>query len=65
MARVSIVSLVLSLGLAASAANIQVDVGKTGLTYDPETVTAQAGDTVTYNFHPKVSTQFPNSLNDY
>lgn len=65
MGRVSIVSLVLSVGLAASAANIQVDVGKTGLTYDPEAVTAQAGDTVTYNFHPKVSTPFPMSLNNF
>lgn len=53
MARFSIVSLVLSLGLAVSGANIQVQVGQTGLTYDPETINAQPGDTVTYNFHPK------------
>lgn len=57
MLRVSIFNIVLNVGLAvsaASAANIQVQVGKGALTFDPENVPAQVGDTVTYNFFPKV-----------
>ena len=36
--------------------NFVVEVGQNGtLTFNPETIIAAAGDTVTYNFHPKVS----------
>jgi len=49
----SIVALALSISTAA-ATNFQVDVGKDLLTFTPETINAQAGDTVTYSFHPKV-----------
>lgn len=48
------VSLVLSLALAVSGANIQVQVGQNGLTFDPVTINANVGDSVTYNFFPKV-----------
>jgi plastocyanin len=33
----------------------QVEVGLNNLTFTPETLTANVGDTVVYNFHPKVS----------
>jgi hypothetical protein len=40
---------------SAAGATFQVQVGEnTMLTFDPETITAQPGDTVTYKFHPKV-----------
>lgn len=32
-----------------------VDVGKTGFTFDPPQIKAAVGDTVQYNFHPKVT----------
>jgi len=51
----NIVSLALGLALTVSGANIQVQVGKTGLTFDPVTINANVGDSVTYNFFPKVS----------
>lgn len=57
MSRASVFKIALSIGLAvtnASAANIQVQVGKGALKFDPENVPAQVGDTVTYNFFPKV-----------
>jgi len=54
MLLVNTVSLVLSLALAVSGANIQVQVGQTGLTFDPVTINANVGDSVTYNFSPKV-----------
>jgi plastocyanin len=37
----------------------QVQVGANGnLTFDPETIVANVGDQVVYNFHPKVSFPF-------
>ena len=57
-------SVVLVLGVAISSVagftsigkTFQVQVGANGnLTFDPETIVANVGDTVVYNFHPKVS----------
>ena len=49
----------LAFGLALSvssalAANIDVTVGKGGLVFDPPSIKAAVGDTVTYKFFPKV-----------
>jgi hypothetical protein len=61
-------SAVLVLAVAVSSAvgftpfgqTFQVEVGANGnLTFNPETITANVGDTVIYNFHPKVSLSFP------
>ncbi|KAF6763858.1 hypothetical protein DFP72DRAFT_745881, partial [Ephemerocybe angulata] len=41
------------LPLAASAADIAVSVGKSGLTFDPTSVKAAAGDVITFSFFPK------------
>lgn len=44
---------------SAAGATFQVQVGNNGnLAFDPETINAQPGDTVTYFFHPKVSLHF-------
>jgi plastocyanin len=58
-------SIVLVLAVAASSVagftapdptNWKVDVGQNGtLTFNPQTINALVGDTVTYYFHPKVS----------
>lgn len=50
----------LALGLALSvysalAVNIDVNVGKGGTVFDPPSIKAAVGDTVTYKFFPKVS----------
>ncbi|KAH8881463.1 Cupredoxin [Thozetella sp. PMI_491] len=42
--------LVLALAAAANAANFDVQVGKGGLTFTPDSVTAAKGDTVTFHF---------------
>jgi plastocyanin len=65
-------SVVLALAVAVSSVagftapdptNFVVQVGQNGtLTFNPETIVAAAGDTVTYNFHPKVSFPFQKSL---
>jgi len=56
-------SVVLALAVAVSSVagftpygkTYQVQVGANGnLTFDPETITANVGDTIVYNFHPKV-----------
>jgi plastocyanin len=44
---------VATLASAVSAANIQVQVGASGLTYTPSSVNATTGDTVTFVFSPK------------
>ncbi|KAM7207806.1 Cupredoxin [Naviculisporaceae sp. PSN 640] len=41
----------LSLISTASAATIRIDVGKEGLTFSPDTVTAQRGDVLEYHFY--------------
>ncbi|KAF6763860.1 hypothetical protein DFP72DRAFT_840947 [Ephemerocybe angulata] len=41
------------LPLVASAANIAVSVGKSGLTFDPTSVKAAEGDVVVFSFYPK------------
>ena len=51
-------NLALSIALSVSsvlAANIEVSVGKGGLVFDPPSIKAAVGDTVTYKFFPKVS----------
>lgn len=46
-------------GFTPYGQTFQVQVGANGnLTFDPETITANVGDTVIYNFHPKVSLAF-------
>jgi plastocyanin len=51
--------LALLVPLAASAANVRVDVGGNGLAFFPQTLTIQAGDTVTFvnigGFHNMVA----------
>lgn len=51
-------STLLALAIAVSSAagaHFTVEVGANAtLTFNPRTITAAAGDTVTYNFHPKV-----------
>jgi hypothetical protein len=48
---------------SATGASFQVEVGQNAtLTFNPETIVAQVGDTVTYNFHPKVGYLFSNYL---
>lgn len=50
MSRLSLLSFVVACAVSSAAgASFQVQV-----TFDPETIVAQPGDTVTYNFHPKV-----------
>jgi plastocyanin len=50
----SLASVVLAtLASTVSAANIQVQVGASGLTYTPSSVNASTGDTVTFVFSPK------------
>lgn len=60
MAWAFVISFVVSCFVSSAAgATFQVQVGENAtLTFDPETITAQPGDTVTYNFHPKVSFHF-------
>jgi hypothetical protein len=49
---------------SAAGASFQVEVGQNAtLTFNPETIVAQPGDIVTYNFHPKVGYLFSNPLN--
>ena len=57
MAWFSVLSFVVACIVSSAAgANFQVQVGENAtLTFDPETINAQPGDTVTYYFHPKVS----------
>jgi plastocyanin len=59
MARFSVLSFVVACVVSSAAgASFQVQVGENAtLTFDPETIIAQPGDTVTYNFHPKVSSE--------
>lgn len=57
MSWISTKSLAFGLALvsAVAGANIQVQVGKVGLNFDPPTLTGvNPGDTITYNFNPKV-----------
>ncbi|KAJ2967809.1 hypothetical protein NQ176_g9489 [Zarea fungicola] len=42
----------LALALGATAKTIRVDVGQTGLSFTPDTITASIGDTLEYHFHP-------------
>jgi plastocyanin len=50
----SLASVVLAtLASTVSAANIQVQVGSSGLTFSPSSVNATVGDTVTFVFYPK------------
>ena len=44
----SLVGSVLLLASIANAANFQVKVGASGLTYQPDTITANAGDTIEF-----------------
>ncbi|KAM7218534.1 Cupredoxin [Rhypophila decipiens] len=44
----------LSLLSSASAATIKIDVGKSGLTFSPDSVTAKTGDVLEYHFHGPV-----------
>jgi hypothetical protein len=57
MALISSLSFVIACTVSSVlGANFQVQVGENStLKFDPETIIAQAGDTVTYNFHPKVN----------
>jgi hypothetical protein len=58
----AVVALTVAVSCAAGA-SFQVDVGQNAtLTFNPETIVAQPGDTVTYYFHPKVGYLFSNSL---
>jgi len=46
-------------GFTPYGQTFQVQVGANGnLTFDPETIIANVGDTVVYNFHPKVGFPF-------
>ena len=47
--------LALAAASAVSATTIKVDVGKNGLTYTPNDITAVVGDQVEFSFFPKVS----------
>jgi hypothetical protein len=64
MSWLSIVVVALTVAVSSAAgASFQVEVGQNAtLTFNPETIVAQPGDTVTYNFHPKVGYLFSNSL---
>ncbi|KAM7189801.1 Cupredoxin, partial [Rhypophila sp. PSN 637] len=44
----------LSLLSTASATTIKIDVGKSGLTFSPDSVTAKTGDVLEYHFHGPV-----------
>lgn len=51
---------------APDPTNWKVDVGANGtLTFNPQTITASVGDTVTYYFHPKVGFSFSNTSVDF
>ncbi|KAK0636475.1 Cupredoxin, partial [Bombardia bombarda] len=39
--------------MQASATTIRVDVGKTGLTFDPNVITAGVGDVLEFHFYPR------------
>ena len=49
---------------SASAANTQVQVGNGGLTFNPSSVNASAGDTITFTFYPKNHTATQVSFDD-
>lgn len=51
---VSVTSLIsaLCLATAASAATHDINVGKSGLTFDPDTTTAAVGDSIVFHFFP-------------
>ena len=56
LASASLAAFALLAGDLVDAANWDVTVGKGGkLKFDPETITARTGDTVTYHFFSKVS----------
>ncbi|TVY42004.1 putative GPI-anchored cupredoxin [Lachnellula subtilissima] len=57
-------SLVLAFAAAASAATIKVAVGQNGLTYTPNDITANAGDSVEFDFFPKNHTVSQSSFAD-
>ncbi|TVY47454.1 Extracellular serine-rich protein [Lachnellula occidentalis] len=57
-------SLVLAFAAAASAATIKVAVGQDGLTYTPNDITANAGDSVEFDFFPKNHTVTQSSFAD-
>ncbi|TVY55715.1 putative GPI-anchored cupredoxin [Lachnellula cervina] len=57
-------SLVLAFAAAASAATIKVSVGQNGLTYTPNDITANAGDSVEFDFFPKNHTVTQSSFAD-
>ncbi|TVY26954.1 Extracellular serine-rich protein [Lachnellula hyalina] len=57
-------SLVLAFTAAASAATIKVAVGQNGLTYTPNDITANAGDSVEFDFFPKNHTVSQSSFAD-
>jgi plastocyanin len=52
-------AIILAAASTASAATIQVEVGKAGLTFSPNDITAAVGDSVEFTFFPKVSLPFP------
>jgi plastocyanin len=56
MSRFSVLSFVVACIVSSAAgASFQVQVGENStLTFNPETIIAQPGDTIKYNFHPKV-----------
>ncbi|TVY89662.1 putative GPI-anchored cupredoxin [Lachnellula willkommii] len=57
-------SLVLAFAAAASAATIKVSVGQNGLTYTPNDITANVGDSVEFDFFPKNHTVTQSSFAD-
>ena len=62
MASTVVVALTVAVSSAAGA-SFQVEVGQNAtLRFNPETIVAQPGDTVTYNFYPKVGYLFSNYL---
>ncbi|KAH8590613.1 Cupredoxin [Bisporella sp. PMI_857] len=42
----------LALAAAVSAANIDIDVGEDGITFNPDTITAAVGDKLLFHFYP-------------
>lgn len=56
--RYSIVFPVIAFAASASAATIQVAVGKDGNTFTPSNFAAQVGDTVEFSFFAKVTLSF-------
>ncbi|KAK4159815.1 hypothetical protein QBC43DRAFT_326382 [Cladorrhinum sp. PSN259] len=62
--RFSAGSLVLAAASVAQAANYDVTVGKGGLKFDPPTLNAAAGDTITYYFYAKNHSVTQSSFNE-